>query len=75
MYRLGVRVYPPGCPTFWISYPAPPKTLHSGYHTPGKDMGPEIPYPQKGPGTTPYPLVDRQTPVKTLPSRNFVCSR
>ena len=56
-----------------------------GIPTPGMDLGPEIP-PQKGPGTeippfkkdlgpkipTPPPM-NRQTPMKTLPSRKFVC--
>ena len=41
--------------------------------SPGRDMGPEIPYPWKGPITRDtLPPVDRHTPVKTLPSRNFV---
>ena len=77
----------PQIPYSWIPYPLE-RTWDQRYPTlwkepdtrdtlpPEKDLGPEIPYPQKGPGTrdTQYP-VHRQTPVKTLPSRNFVCGR
>ena len=56
-----------------------------GYPTPRKDMGPEIPYPpqrtwnqgQEGTWHQRYPTppspMNRQTSVKTLPSRNYCC--
>ena len=53
---------PPGYPT-----PSPPTPKGHGIRdtlsSPGKDLVAGIPYP---------PPVDSQTPVKTLPSRNFV---
>ena len=44
--------------------PTPPY-LPPGYPPPGIDLGPEIPNPQKGPGTrdTYLPPVDRHTPI------------
>ena len=49
-----------------LDIPSPLKgTWYQRYPPPGKDMELEIPTPP----------VNRQTPVKTLPSRNFVCGR
>ena len=46
------------------------------YPLPRRDLVPKIPTPQKGHGTRnphPHPRhVNRQTPVKTLPSYNFI---
>ena len=57
--------YPPTYPCT-LDIPSPLKgTWYQRYPRPGKDMELEIPTPP----------VNRQTPVKTLPSRNFVCDR
>ena len=66
--------YTPLCPiTCWDTHPSAP--LHAGVHTP---------LPHYMLGYTPLcpitcwdtpPPVDRQTPVKTLPSRNYCCGR
>ena len=54
-------------------------TWDQGYLPPVKDIGPGIPTPWKGHGTrdtyptTPAPApMDRQSPVKTLHSHNFI---
>ena len=74
----GVRIYPPGYLIPQIPYPIQ-GVWDQIYLPSGKDMGVEIPYPRKGPGTRDqgYPTipVDRPTLEKTLPSRNFVGGR
>ena len=58
--------YPPRHTAAPWTYPAPSKGPGTrDTHPPGKDMELEIPTPP----------VNRQTPVKTLPSHNFICGR
>ena len=62
-----------------------PAQLHAGIHTPLAQLhaGIDTPCPTACLDTHPlpnyhvgmHPLVDRQTPVKTLPSRNYCCGR
>ena len=67
--------YPLGIPYLHWVYPTPQVYPPPGYTLlPNTGPGSRIPYPQERTWYQgyPIPLVDRQTPVKTLPSRNFV---
>ena len=58
---VGIHNHPP------LVYPGPKGAGTRHTHATGKDLGPDIP-------THPPPM-NRQTPVKTLPSRNYCCGR